>query len=164
MNKRNNGSSPYSPAALNFTHGVASGDPFPNSVIIWTRCAPIQDDVNDNSTVSGYVPLYNPVPLYNESEIPPPSTAPVCVSYKVASDNAFAKVVDSGMAYTSSDVDYTLKVLNSCSLAGNVMINKIRSKPRISARTLGTITSSVSATPMLPARSGVPKPHLHPMT
>ena len=111
MNKRNNGSSPYSPAALNFTHGVASGDPFPNSVIIWTRCAPIQDDVNNNSTVSGYVPLYNPVPIYNESESFPPSTAPVCVGYKVASDNGFTKVVDSGMAYTSSDVDFTLKVL-----------------------------------------------------
>jgi alkaline phosphatase D len=26
---------------LNFTHGVASGDPFPNSVILWTRCAPV---------------------------------------------------------------------------------------------------------------------------
>lgn len=110
VNKRNNGSSPYSPAALNFTHGVASGDPFPNSVIIWTRCAPLQDDVNDNSTVSGYVPLYNPVPIYNASEASPPSTAPICVSYKVASDNAFSKVVDSGMAYTSSDVDYTLKI------------------------------------------------------
>ena len=57
------------------------------------------------------MPLYNPVPIYNESE---PSTAPVCVSYKVASDNGFAKVVDSGMAYTSSDVDYTLKVFDYC--------------------------------------------------
>jgi hypothetical protein len=26
---------------LNFTHGVASGDPFPNSVILWTRCSPV---------------------------------------------------------------------------------------------------------------------------
>ena len=88
---------------------MASGDPFPNSVIIWTRCAPISDNVNSNSTVSGYVPLYNPVPIYNQSESPP-STAPVCVSYSVALDKAFGKVVDSGMAYTSSDVDYTLKV------------------------------------------------------
>lgn len=111
VNKRNNGSSPYSAAALNFTHGVASGDPFPNSVIIWTRCAPIRDNVDNNSTVSAYVPLYNPVPIYNQSEIAPPSTAPVCVSYKVGLDDAFARVVDSGMAYTSSDVDYTLKVL-----------------------------------------------------
>ena len=93
---------------------MASGDPFPNSVIIWTRCAPIRDNVNDNSTVSAYVPLYNPVPIYNQSETSPPSTAPVCVSYKVALDNAFGKVVDSGMAYTSSDVDYTLKVFGSC--------------------------------------------------
>ena len=108
VNKRNAGSAPIDAASLNFTHGVASGDPYPTSVIIWTRCAPTQDDVNDNSTVSGYVPLYNPVPIYNDSA--PASTAPVCVSYKVASDKSFSKVVDSGMAFTSSDVDYTLKV------------------------------------------------------
>ena len=28
-------------SSLNFTHGVASGDPYPNSVILWTRCAPV---------------------------------------------------------------------------------------------------------------------------
>ena len=108
VNKRNAGSAPLDAASLNFTHGVASGDPYPNSVIIWTRCAPTQDDVNDNSTVFGAVPLYNPVPIYNDTG--PPSTAPICLNYKVASDNAFSKMVDSGMAYTSSDVDYTLKV------------------------------------------------------
>ena len=70
----------------------------------------MQDDVNDNATVSGYVPLYNPVPIYNGTDTGPASKAPVCVSYKVATDDAFAHVVDSGMAYTSSDVDYTLKV------------------------------------------------------
>ncbi len=112
VNKRNAGSAPQNAASLNFTHGVASGDPFPRSVIIWTRCAPTQDDVNDNTTVSGYVPLYNPVPVYNDTGAVSPSTAPVCVSYKVASDKAFSKVVDSGLAYTSSDVDYTLKVSN----------------------------------------------------
>jgi len=110
VNKRNAGSAPQNAAALNFTHGVASGDPYPRSVIIWTRCAPIQDDVTDNSTVSGYVPLYNPVPIYNDTGAV--STAPVCVSYKVASDKAFSKVIDSGQAYTSSDVDYTLKASN----------------------------------------------------
>ena len=159
VNKRNNGSSPYTPAALNFTHGVASGDPFPNSVIIWTRCAPIRDNVNDNSTVSAYVPLYNPVPIYNESEVSPPSTAPICVRYTVALDDAFAKVVDSGMAYTSSDVDYTLKVVHFCSATGDACINSLRSKPRISAHTPATITSSLSATPMSPAQLDVPRPH-----
>lgn len=71
----------------------------------------MQDDVDDPIVVSGYVPLYNPVPIYSEGpEAAPPSTAPVCVSYRVATDNAFSSVVDSGQVYTSSDVDYTLKV------------------------------------------------------
>jgi alkaline phosphatase D len=26
---------PWAPEQLNFTHGVASGDPYPNSVILW---------------------------------------------------------------------------------------------------------------------------------
>src|SRR5436853_1252820 len=37
--KRNDPRSTHSPSNLNFTHGVASGDPCPNSVILWTRCA-----------------------------------------------------------------------------------------------------------------------------
>lgn len=159
MNKRNNGSSPYSPDSLNFTHGVASGDPFPNSVIIWTRCAPIRDNVNNNSTVSGYVPLYNPVPIYNQSENSPPSTAPVCVSYSVALDQAFGKVVDSGIAYTSSDVDYTLKVSDFSSTSGDSRINSVRSRHRTSVRTLGIITDLGSATPISPAPSDVQRPH-----
>ena len=111
VNKRNAGAAPYSASQLNFTHGVASGDPHPNSVILWTRCAPLQDSVNNDSTVSGYKPLYNPVPIYDDSnEDRPPSTAPICVSFKVAPDKALLEVVDSGIAYTSSDVDYTLKV------------------------------------------------------
>lgn len=44
---------------LNFTHGVASGDPYPNSVILWTRLAPMFDNDDSNVTVSGFVPLYN---------------------------------------------------------------------------------------------------------
>ena len=111
VNKRNDPSTAYTPAQLNFTHGVASGDPYPNSVIIWTRCAPMLDDVHDNSTVSGYVPLYNPVHIYNDTDqYKPVSTAPICVSYKVGTDKALSQVVDSGTVYTSSDVDYTVKV------------------------------------------------------
>lgn len=112
VNKRNGGSPAYNASQLNFTHGVASGDPFPSSVILWTRCAPMADDVNDNSTVSGYVPLYNPVPIHNDtSDTSPPSTSPVCVNFKIATDKALTHVVDTGTAYTSSDIDYTLKVL-----------------------------------------------------
>ena len=69
------------------------------------------DDVDDNSTVSGYKPLFNPVPIHNDTdEHLPPSTSPVCLEYKVASDKDMKKVADSGKAYTSSDIDYTMKV------------------------------------------------------
>ena len=108
VNKRNAGAPPYTAARLNFTHGVASGDPYPQSVVLWTRCAPIADNVKDNTTVSGYVPLYNPVPIYDDENAI--STAPICVSFKIATDRGLTQVVDSGTAYTSSDVDYTLKV------------------------------------------------------
>ena len=71
----------------------------------------MQDDVSSNSTVSGFVPLFNPVPIYNENGTHiPVSNAPVCVEYKIASDKALGSVVDSGTLYTSSDVDYTVKV------------------------------------------------------
>ncbi len=42
--KRNDLSSPFNPKDLNFTHGVASGDPYHNSIILWTRISPEMDD------------------------------------------------------------------------------------------------------------------------
>lgn len=68
------------------------------------------DDDTSNATVSGYVPLYNPVPIYDDKNGTAVSTAPICVSFKIASDKGLKNVIDSGQAYTSSDVDYTLKV------------------------------------------------------
>ena len=114
VNKRAAGASPYRASNLNFTHGVASGDPYPTSVILWTRCAPKFDNVNNNSTVSGTVPVYNPVPIYDSSNGTAVSKAPICVDFKIATDKNLGNVVDSGTAYTSSDVDYTLKVGNHC--------------------------------------------------
>ncbi|KAL8775461.1 MAG: hypothetical protein Q9194_003743 [Teloschistes cf. exilis] len=111
VNKRNAGSAAYPASQLNFTHGVASGDPYPNSVILWTRCAPNSSNVNDNSTVSGYVPLYNPVPIYQSAnDTGPPSKAPICLDYKVSKDKNLASTAASGTVYTSSDTDYTVKV------------------------------------------------------
>lgn len=130
VNKRNAGASPYSAATLNFTHGVASGDPYPNSVILWTRCAPMFDDVSSNSTVSGTVPLYNPVPIYNDRNGTSVSKAPICLSFKVATDKDLANVVDSGTAYTSSDVDYTLKVSNCYAKHTNWLNIWTRSRPQ----------------------------------
>lgn len=104
VNKRNTPSKKFDASQLNFTHGVASGDPYSDSVILWTRISPQYADVNSNSTVSGYVPLYYHGPNVTVS------TAPVCVNFKVARTPDFKNVESSGTAYTSSDIDYTVKV------------------------------------------------------
>ncbi|KAG8623301.1 hypothetical protein KVT40_008277 [Elsinoe batatas] len=106
VNKRNVPGTHYSPSQLNFTHGVASGDPYPDSVIIWTRASPMFANVDDNSTVSGTVPLYGHG-IYNKSGV---TTAPICVEYKVSEEETFDSIADSGVVYTSSDIDYTVKV------------------------------------------------------
>jgi alkaline phosphatase D len=96
----------WDPAQLNFTHGVASGDPFPNSVILWTRISPTLKNDESNVTVKGNVPLYNhDTEIYIKA-----SPNPICVEYQVASDKNFSIVVDKGTAYTTSDIDYTVKV------------------------------------------------------
>ncbi|KJY00786.1 alkaline phosphatase like protein [Zymoseptoria brevis] len=103
VNKRNTPEKSFTADQLNFTHGVASGDPYSTSVILWTRASPMVGNVGDNKTVSGYAPLYG----HGNYSI---STAPVCVEYKVAKDCDFTQVATSGNAYTSSDIDYTIKV------------------------------------------------------
>ena len=64
------------------------------------------DDDTSNITVEGYVPLYS----HETAEYVKASTAPVCVQYKVAKDSNLKNIVDSGTIYTSSDIDYTVKV------------------------------------------------------
>ncbi|KAF3919124.1 hypothetical protein ABW21_db0207104 [Orbilia brochopaga] len=102
--KRTEPGASYSPDKLNFTHGVASGDPYATSVILWTRAAPMADNVNDESVLSGDVPLYWHGPEMTASN------APICVEWKVAKDEKLEDIVSRGKAYTSSDVDYTVKV------------------------------------------------------
>jgi len=113
--KRSAGLQPRAAGAgeLNFTHGVASGDPLPDSVILWTRISPTLANDASNTTVSGNVPLYN-----HETEIyVKADPTPVCVEYQVGSDKNFSSVVDKGTAYTTSDIDYTVKVSETFSLA-----------------------------------------------
>ena len=62
-----------------FYHGVASGDPLSDRVIIWTRITP--DDF----------------------------TTPVLVSYKMALDTAMTNVVTPGSMITDNSRDYTVK-------------------------------------------------------
>jgi alkaline phosphatase D len=104
--KRQTVGSSYDPSKLNFTHGVASGDPYPDSVILWTRIAPQSDNDNSNVTVSRFVPLYD----HDNEKYVAVSKSPVCVEYKIACEKDFQQVVDSGTVFTSSDVDYTIKV------------------------------------------------------
>jgi alkaline phosphatase D len=94
----------YSPDEVNFTHGVASGDPYADSVILWTRLAPTVESVASDLVPDGVVPIYD------GAEGAPPSTRAACVEFKIATDLPLTNVVDQGRGYTTSDVDYTVKV------------------------------------------------------
>ncbi|KAI4169681.1 MAG: hypothetical protein LQ343_005503 [Gyalolechia ehrenbergii] len=97
----------FPPSQLNFTHGVASGDPYPDSVIIWTRIAPSLVSSDSNVTVEGPVPLYNhDTETYIQAD-----ANPVCVDWKImqAAGNS-TMPVSSGTAFTTGDIDYTVKV------------------------------------------------------
>ena len=106
IHKRADSSSSYQSTQLNFSHGVASGDPYPHSVILWTRLAPIQDNDKSNVTVSGTAPLYG----HETESYVKVSKSPVCVDFKISRDKDLKHVADSGRVYTSSDIDYTVKV------------------------------------------------------
>ncbi|KAJ3367679.1 hypothetical protein GGF31_007139 [Allomyces arbusculus] len=66
--------------AAKFLHGVASGDPLENAVIILTRVTPTT------------------------------ANAPVTVQYQVATDAGFSAIVKQGAVVTSDDVGYSVKV------------------------------------------------------
>lgn len=66
---------------VTFNHGVASGDPLSDRVIIWTRVTPTQS-----------------------------GTSSIQISYQVATDSAFSHVTNSGSATTTSAQDYTIKI------------------------------------------------------
>lgn len=67
---------------MSFSHGVASGDPLSDRVIIWTRALP--DDTERYDSLS--------------------------VSYEVATDEDFSNIIRDGEAEVSSATDFTLKV------------------------------------------------------
>lgn len=67
---------------MSFSHGIASGDPLSDRVIIWTRALP--DDTDKNESLS--------------------------VSFEVATDENFSDVIRDGSSQVSSDTDFTLKV------------------------------------------------------
>jgi alkaline phosphatase D len=116
VNKRNDYTSTFNASDLKFTHGIASGDPYPNSVILWTRVSPVEDNSNSNVTVSGTAPLYD----HDNERYVSVSTSPICVEYNVATDQNITNIVSTGQVYTSSDVDYTVKVSLRAFRASNI--------------------------------------------
>ncbi|KAL1600006.1 hypothetical protein SLS59_006079 [Nothophoma quercina] len=90
-----------------FTHGVASGDPFADSVILWTRASPVLENDASNVTVEGTVPYFShETERYNKA-----SKAPICIDWKVSlSPDLSDQAISQGKAYTTSDTDYTIKV------------------------------------------------------
>lgn len=103
------GNTPYAASQLNFTHGVASGDPWPESVILWTRIAPSLDSSLSNNAVNGTAGLYS----HETEKYIKADPHPICVEWVVSDSNLSVdqgKSVASGRAYTTSDIDYTIKV------------------------------------------------------
>ncbi|KAF2096401.1 alkaline phosphatase [Rhizodiscina lignyota] len=100
------GTSSWSASELNFTHGVASGDPWPNSVILWTRISPMMANDESNVTVEGTAPLYN----HETEQYIDIASKRACVEYVVSTDEKLSKVITKGTAYTTSDIDFTVKV------------------------------------------------------
>lgn len=96
----------FSASELNFTHGVASGDPWPNSIILWTRISPTMKNDESDTTVEGFVPYYS----HETEEYITTASKRACVEYVVATDETLSSVVSRGSAYTTSDIDFTVKV------------------------------------------------------
>ena len=71
-----------------FGHGIASGDPMPDSVLLWTRVTPTTESVPG----SGLGP-------------------DVSVGWEVAADSGFRKIVARGTAATGPARDHTVKVV-----------------------------------------------------
>ncbi|KAI0851464.1 PhoD-like phosphatase-domain-containing protein [Daldinia vernicosa] len=97
------------PDELGFTHGVASGDPYADSVVLWTRVAPSRESDASNVTVEGPVPLYS----HETQSYIDADASPVCVEWRVwenGTGDGGGGVVARGDAYTTSDIDYTVKV------------------------------------------------------
>ncbi|KAM5358482.1 hypothetical protein ACJZ2D_015240 [Fusarium nematophilum] len=102
------GNVPHDPSNLRFTHGVASGDPWANSVILWTRIAPLSQSDDSTAVVDGTAPLYN----HETEKYIKADPNPICVEWDVYESkprNGKGKSVARGKAYTTSDIDYTVK-------------------------------------------------------
>lgn len=74
-------------AATAFQHGVASGDPLPDGILLWTRVTP----TSDAKPGSGQGPT-------------------VSVTWQIATDAGFSAIVQSGTVSTGPERDHTIKI------------------------------------------------------
>lgn len=109
----------FDPSDLSFTHGVASGDPWPNSVILWTRVAPSAASEDSTAPVNGTEPLYS----HETEKFIEADKNPVCVDWKVYEQGKPNDVVRQGKAYTTADIDYTIKVLKMFGAHNELNVN-----------------------------------------
>jgi alkaline phosphatase D len=91
---------------------TGQGDPYSDSVILWTRIAPSVESDTSNITVEGTVPFYS----HETEQYIKTSSNPICLDWTVSTDKASSAVVSKGQAYTTSDIDYTVKVSSANSL------------------------------------------------
>ncbi|MEM6805352.1 MAG: alkaline phosphatase D family protein [Bacteroidota bacterium] len=99
-----------------FYHGVASGDPLENQVIIWTRVSP-------------------------ETQLPK-----VDVSWEVAEDKAFSQLIQEGIYMTGPERDYTVKIDVEGLEAGKVYFYRFKALGKTSASgTTKTASNQASA-------------------
>ena len=85
------------PQLAPFYHGVASGDPLSDRVIIWTRVTPAFDTIK----VSGNIDTINSFMAIDTT---------IQVGWQIATDTGFTNIVNSGSISTDSSHDYTVKV------------------------------------------------------
>ena len=107
-------------ASTLFQHGVASGDPLADRVILWTRVTPAT------------------------------ARPAVSVTYVVATDAALTQVVQRGSAKTNPGRDYTVKVdAASSNAAGSARIRRSSVSSVETARVMLNVRLSPTKTPYL---------------
>lgn len=117
--------------ATGFVHGVASGDPLPTAVVLWTRVTPTAAATPGSG-----------------------KGARVTVDWEVARDASFAKVVRKGRVSTGTERDHTVKVDATGLTPGTRYAYRFRSAGKVS-RTGWTKTAPAPSSTPAALRLGV---------
>ncbi|KAF5017478.1 hypothetical protein F66182_10583 [Fusarium sp. NRRL 66182] len=101
----------FRPDELSFTHGVASGDPWPTSVILWTRIAPSHSSESSTAPIEGTEPLYS----HETNKFIDSDPNPICLEWKVYSHgkNDSRSVIEAKSLKPLTTYNYQFTVCNS---------------------------------------------------